>query len=70
MLAAGIEPRSRCPAQAYRQGAKRLHPDKAHAEGVSKEVAEKAFHDLAEAYEVLLCGERACSSAADRELPA
>ena len=48
--------RSRCHAQAYRQGAKRLHPDKAAAEGVGKEAAEKAFHDLAEAYEVLLCG--------------
>lgn len=33
-----------------------MHPDKARAEGVSKEAAEKAFHDLAEAYEVLLCG--------------
>jgi hypothetical protein len=41
-------------AQAYRQAAKRLHPDKARAEGVTKEAAESAFHDLAEAYEVLL----------------
>lgn len=39
--------------QAYRQAAKRLHPDKSMAEGVRKEAAEKAFHDLAEAYEVL-----------------
>lgn len=41
--------------QAYRQAAKRLHPDKSMAEGVSKEAAEKAFHDLAEAYEVRCC---------------
>ncbi len=39
--------------QAYRSLAKRLHPDKAAAEGIAKEDAEKKFHDLAEAYEVL-----------------
>mmetsp|Transcript_9180 Transcript_9180/g.27574 ORF Transcript_9180/g.27574 Transcript_9180/m.27574 type:complete len:464 (-) Transcript_9180:80-1471(-) len=38
--------------QAYRGQAKQLHPDKAVKQGVSKEEAEKKFHDLAEAYEV------------------
>ena len=38
--------------QAYRGLAKRLHPDKAVKQGVTKREAEKRFHDLAEAYEV------------------
>lgn len=39
--------------QAYRQLAKQLHPDKAVKVGLTKEAAEKKFHDIAEAYEVL-----------------
>ncbi len=38
--------------QAYRALAKKLHPDKAVKQGVTKREAEKRFHDLAEAYEV------------------
>lgn len=38
--------------QAYRLKAKSLHPDKAAQQGISKETAERQFHDLAEAYEV------------------
>lgn len=32
--------------------AKQAHPDKAVKAGLTKEVAEKKFHDIAEAYEV------------------
>lgn len=39
--------------QAYRKMAKQLHPDKAVKVGLTKEAAEKKFHDIAEAYEVL-----------------
>lgn len=41
--------------QAYRLKAKSLHPDKAAQQGISKETAERQFHDLAEAYEVHPC---------------
>lgn len=37
----------------YRDAAKKFHPDKADAAGWTKEEAEKKFHDIAEAYEVL-----------------
>lgn len=44
--------RARAPrAQAYYAAAKRFHPDKAAAAGLSAEDAEARFRDLAEAYE-------------------
>lgn len=39
--------------RAYRQLVKQHHPDKAHAQGVSKEEAEKKMASINEAYEVL-----------------
>jgi DnaJ family protein C protein 3 len=39
--------------RAYRQLIKKHHPDKAHAQGVSKEEAEKKMASVNEAYEVL-----------------
>ncbi|KAJ5692076.1 hypothetical protein N7462_001499 [Penicillium macrosclerotiorum] len=39
--------------RAYRQLTKQHHPDKAHAQGVSKEEAEKKMASINEAYEVL-----------------
>ena len=48
----GRLPRARAPrAQAYYAAAKRFHPDKAAAAGLSAEDAEARFRDLAEAYE-------------------
>ncbi|KAJ5469445.1 hypothetical protein N7539_009063 [Penicillium diatomitis] len=43
--------------RAYRQLMKQHHPDKAHAQGVSKEEAEKKMAAINEAYEVLSDGE-------------
>lgn len=39
--------------QAYYSAAKRFHPDKAAAAGLTPEEAEARFRDLAEAYEVI-----------------
>ena len=47
-----LKPPSFC-AQAYYSAAKRFHPDKAAAAGLTPEEAEARFRDLAEAYEVL-----------------
>ena len=39
--------------QAYREMAKKYHPDKAESQGLSVQQAEAKFTDIAEAYEVL-----------------
>ena len=44
--------------QAYREMAKKYHPDKAEAQGLTVQQAEAKFTDIAEAYEVLSDSEK------------